>query len=391
MFYHLRKKKVAPKVTLLLNWLLLIYISIEIFKWVSQNQKSETNLPASYKHSSPSQSDIVTGKMPNIIYILLDCYPSVSFQKEMLVKTNHYLDNGLRKMGFFVIDESLSNYNRTAFSMCSTFQLDYMGWLHPDMKIVPYHYNRAMYLVKDAAFFKILLQHNYQVYNLFIFDMANKPAFNKVNFLSTTTQEIILYNTFINTIRREILWNFNNLLGTTEQQKINRNKDQLSFTKQYNQKVADSILCIPYPTKKSTPNFIYARLLMPHFPYFFDSRGNIYSDKDIYGNKMMTDKQKFKEYIGYTDQKIIHLIQSLTMKYGSNSVVIVQSDYGLTDFDINPKKDAFRNYSAFYFPDKDYHLLYPGMSNVNTFRTILNNYFDQQLPLLKDSTSFLTN
>ena len=103
---------------------------------------------------------------------------------------------------------------------------------------------------------------------------------------------------------------------------------------------------------------------------------------------MITDKVNFKEYISYSDLKIAGIIKSLIAKYGSNTIIIVQSDHGLLDLDPSRTQDAFRNYSAFYFPDKNYSQLYRGMSNINTFRIVLNKYFDQQLPLLKDSSIY---
>ncbi|MEK7225221.1 MAG: hypothetical protein AAB221_06025, partial [Bacteroidota bacterium] len=71
-----------------------------------------------------------------------------------------------------------------------------------------------------------------------------------------------------------------------------------------------------------------------------------------------------------------------------NDIIILQSDHSIADMDWSRKNDAFKNYSAFYFPDRDYRQLYPGMSNVNTFRIILNKYFGQQLPLLPDKSFY---
>jgi len=54
-------------------------------------------------------------------------------------------------------------------------------------------------------------------------------------------------------------------------------------------------------------------------------------------------------------------------------------------------KTMFLNLNAIFFPGRDYSGVYPGISNVNLFRLVLNKHFGQQLPLLKDSTIYLTD
>ena len=53
-------------------------------------------------------------------------------------------------------------------------------------------------------------------------------------------------------------------------------------------------------------------------------------------------------------------------------------------------ENIFSNLNAFYFPNKDYSRLYDSISPVNTFRVVLNTYFNAQLPLLKDSSIIVT-
>ena len=157
----------------------------------------------------------------------------------------------------------------------------------------------------------------------------------------------------------------------------------------YNKTLLDSLAKFPESVKDKSPLFIYAHLGMPHFPYFYDSVGKAYPNEVIFNDSMITDKNKFANYIVYTNHKLEELVSGLLKKTEGKAVIIIQSDHGVGDFDWSRKKDGFRNISAFYFPDKDYHLLYPKMSNVNTFRILLNKYMGQQLPLLKDSTIFL--
>jgi hypothetical protein len=47
-------------------------------------------------------------------------------------------------------------------------------------------------------------------------------------------------------------------------------------------------------------------------------------------------------------------------------------------------------FNAYYFYDKNYRLLTPDISPVNSFRVILNQYFGMNLPLLENRSYFTT-
>ena len=63
------------------------------------------------------------------------------------------------------------------------------------------------------------------------------------------------------------------------------------------------------------------------------------------------------------------------------------SDHGYRSRKIKTDtKYDFANLNAIYLPDKNYHLFDAAITNVNQFRVFFNTWFDQHLPLLKDST-----
>ncbi|HEX6428036.1 MAG TPA: hypothetical protein VF008_10140, partial [Niastella sp.] len=68
--------------------------------------------------------------------------------------------------------------------------------------------------------------------------------------------------------------------------------------------------------------------------------------------------------------------------------VIVAGDHGYREspFNISRLNMYTMNLNTYYFSDKDYSMIYDSISPVNTFRVVLNKYFNTKLPLLKDST-----
>jgi hypothetical protein len=66
-------------------------------------------------------------------------------------------------------------------------------------------------------------------------------------------------------------------------------------------------------------------------------------------------------------------------------VIVVQSDHGYRAYPREKVALEFENFTSFYFPDGDYKMVGDSLSSVNTFRIILNKYFHQNIPLLKDT------
>ena len=78
------------------------------------------------------------------------------------------------------------------------------------------------------------------------------------------------------------------------------------------------------------------------------------------------------------------------LKNNKKSIIVIQSDHGY-DFDIdyeNPSElslqQRFSIINAIYLPDKGKDDLYEGITPVNIFRIIFNNYFDASYEILED-------
>jgi len=383
--YKIHRSKQLTRTTLFLNLLFLLYIVIDIVSWFSPGRKNTGIVQTELKHAEQNST-----KKPNIYYILLDCYPSPGYQQEILGIANNYLDSNLSAKGFYVVKDARSNYSNTAFSMASTLGLNYLTNLDTVNRMDAYHYNRSMAIVKRSALIKTIQSSGYFIYNLSIFDMAEHPALRKDHFLSASSTQLLFYNTMWSCIKRELLWKIKTVNKKSEtEKKIKESKKFFAPQKEYNLRLLDSLSKFQPVDNDNQPFFLYAHLKMPHFPYFFDENGAPYPDEVIYTDSLITDKKKFAGYISYTNKKAEELVNSILKRSAGNDIIIIQSDHSIADMDWSRKNDAFRNFSAFYFPDRDYRQLYAGMSNVNTFRVILNKYFGQQLPLLPD-ISFYT-
>jgi hypothetical protein len=373
------KTKVRPGLILFLNLLLSVFIVIDVadlkFKTssllgkniLSQNAKTEFN--------------IQTKITPDVYYIVMDCYPSTAFLKANLNYDNSGFDSSLRALGFKILNSS-SNYDKTAFSIPATLNFDYLSGISSNKPIDAKDYTNAMLTTERSAVPRIFSEAGYKFYNLSIFDFRSSPSFYKASFLTLPAQRILMYNSFWERFRKDVAWNFTqNNAGSIPADIINEALKQRSF----NQILADSLGKINTELINK-PKFIYAHLLMPHPPYFFNENGDTLEPRAVITNESAKDPGLFISYLKYTNKKILEIINSIKQPGKTNTVIILQSDHGIKIGEgVHKENSWFSNYTAVYFPGKALPNIPDSISNINTFPLLFNLYFGTKLPLKKDS------
>jgi hypothetical protein len=118
--------------------------------------------------------------------------------------------------------------------------------------------------------------------------------------------------------------------------------------------------------------------------------GNSYTE--ISGQKVYVEQ--YRDQVIYLNQRIQEVINLILNTSGSNSIIIIQGDHGpgsrlkWNSREETNLQERMSIINAYYFPDLDYTQLYPGISPVNTFRIILDQYFGTDLGLLEDRSYF---
>jgi hypothetical protein len=115
-----------------------------------------------------------------------------------------------------------------------------------------------------------------------------------------------------------------------------------------------------------------------------DSLGNSAFEK--YRLLKKADAETYLDQVKYANTLITSMVDSILGKGKKNTLIIIQADHGYRYMGKDKLAHHFPIQNWFYFPDSNYRALYPSISPVNTFRLVLNQYFKQQYPLLKDSS-----
>lgn len=319
---------------------------------------------------------------PDIYLIIADGYPGHTELKDICNFENILFENELKNRGFYIIDDSRSNYNYTQYSIASMLNMEYLNGIDKNKnnsKGLSICYKK----IKKNKVLQFLITSNYDFYNYSIFEIDRQPSVTDQPFLLRKTRTIT-NQTFTSRIWENLAYHLatdlkiKSFIHKLKTHDLNSNNLIYELTK----KIAT--------TTGKNPKFVYAHLMMPHYPYYFDSNGKQVPDEELREEKW-TDKNAFIGYLQYANKKFISLIDHIKKQPGKSPIIILMGDHGFRE--VKEKIDEkyhFMNLNSIYLPNRNYSAFYKGMSNVNEFRVLFNSQFGQQLGVLKDSTSYMT-
>jgi hypothetical protein len=372
-------------------YLVTIFLILEVGTLaynIITGQSGKNNL-AGKNYFEKFNKTCVGTKNPDIFFIVLDGYASSKCLKEEFNYDNSEIDSLLIQNHFYISKDSKSNYNVTPFSLSSTLNLDYLKTGLENNMVSSKTFLQGMETLKKNKLENFLAEQGYTLKNFGCFDMdlvstKTDPYFKDLYYSQVDNQ------TFSSRLWGDIGWNFtlkNIFTGKFQiPETYKKNKSYHLFRNDFNIKGLIGEL----DTHSNTPKFVYAHLILPHEPYFLDSVGNLNSDTAILLNKMNL-KQGYVGQVAYCNRQIKSIIKAISSN-NHDKVVIIEGDHGYRNYEPGvPEEKVFMNLNSYYFSDGDYKALYNNISPVNSFRVVLNKYFCQSLPLLKDSSIFLVN
>jgi hypothetical protein len=119
------------------------------------------------------------------------------------------------------------------------------------------------------------------------------------------------------------------------------------------------------------PKFIYAQIYATHQPYVFDTNGEFLWP-------INEDNFNYLPAIEYVNTRTIEVVDAILAKSKHPPIIIIQADHGMP-----PGETRNKILHAIYLPDHQ-EVLYETITPVNTFRVILNAFFQTRYELLPD-------
>ena len=375
LFIYLKRSQgsfsqITRYLVFLLSVLIVIDIGILNFRIIKNSSENLYALPKELVTCD-------TCSQPDVYLIVPDEYAGTQELKEIFYFDNSGFEDELRKRNFFVVENSLSNYNFTPFSMAAILNLNYLPIRDTNhtMEQVP----MVMQMIEKNLITRFFYAHGYTIFNNSVFDLIGEPNQARSSFLPYKTKYITA-QTFLNRIERDIGFNL-----------ITRFKIGWAIKKSIleNKKSNEILLrkTVQTSLKNIRPKFSYTHLQLPHPPYYFDENGR---ERDY---ELLFDRSDKDAYLGnlkYANKKLLELIDIILRNSQTPPVIILMSDHGFRFLEGSGlTRYNFMNFCAVLLPRKNYSVFYPGMSAINVFRAVLKTQFNQQIPLLADSTYFL--
>jgi hypothetical protein len=351
--------------------------------WISYRQAVSDARNASLPSlSSPAQK-------PDIYYIVVDGYARSDILQEMFGFDNSEFLGYLQERGFILPTSSRSNYPSTPLSIASTLNLEYIQTLVPSLDQSPHRWLMAPFI--DHSRTRALLElQGYQTVSL----STNWTITDNV----TTDRYLQPFPVMLTDFEgfamdQTPLKMFEPLLKRVA---------SVSTSESHRKIVQYSFATLANLAETPGPKFIFAHIISPHPPFVFDRAGEpldsshsfTFQDANEFPGSSGEYKKRYIEQVQFVNHQLEQTIDAILAQSEIPPIIILQSDHGsglLTDL-TSPKntciRERFSPFAAYYLPQVNHEAIPPGISAVNLFRIILNEYFDAQLPLLDEKQYF---
>jgi len=335
----------------------------------------------------------------DVYFIVIDAYSREDvLRDDMNLDTSTFI-NALKTMGFVVPACSNSNYFVTTLSMTSTLNMDYLDQLDfPESKkgcilegcvkqggFTPYiHHSLVRQKFEELGYSTV----TFKVVNpyLDISDSTYYYDFSKDTASINKTETVFFYYLFLQTTALRPYLDYLDWQGVLHPNQPSKAHEWIpvgsAFTdRNYNQY---KLTLYNLDALEKTPElpgnkFVYAHLIITHEPFVFTPNGD-------FRYPVTGDTQAYLDQVRFADNKMIKILQTIIEKSKIPPIIVLQGDHG---WPWGPTRT--HNLSAFYLPDQGNRLIYPEITNVNTFRIIFNEYFGESYSLLPDNTFFTTS
>jgi len=384
-----------PQIT---NYFAILGIAAVLFPTVNIFKYHRAILALSDLQAFTAANDIEVQRdtsLPDIYYIILDGYGRQDVLQDVYQYDNSPFLNRLQELGFHVAKESRSNYQRTHLSLTSSLNMDYMEHFMEFPSTDPLCLSLVTQHLATAEVLQYLRQHGYQVYALATnFELTEMRTADH-HILSGWSglngfEALMIRNSF-----PALLYDLSSLLNNTlEYPGHQAHRNHIDFTLETLEEMPG----------EPGPKFVFAHILSPHPPFVFGPEGEhvkqllpfSLSDGDEYPGTEEEYILGYKSQATYINSRIEELVQRLIEDSDVAPIIILQGDHGpkssmeggQISYEIFRETVAILN--AYYFPDAAYDDLYPSISPVNTFRIVLNHFFNEDYALIPDLTYFIT-
>jgi hypothetical protein len=373
-----RARKLVPELTSILNvvaaglvvlnvWLVVSY---QLDAGASEEEAARLSR-AGFVGTLPTPAQVLAdkgSKLPDIYYLVFEEYAGEQTMRDVFHYDNTPFLRQLEQRGFFVPHDSTTNYPRTNFSLASSLNMEYLGFMSKE-------FGKES---DDAAPLTNLIQYSRVVEFL-------KSVGYKYWHIGSWWQPTARAPLADENVRLGGPSEFVQSLGdTTVLQGVN----EKSFRGREYGRIPFQFKAVAKTAELSGPTFVFGHFLVPHGPYVFNPDGSYVTPEEAAAR---TEDENYVNQVEYANSQILKAVDGLMDRpVAERPVIIVQADEG--PFEGQPTtwtpslsanlSRKFPILNAYYLPGKGDGSVTQDATPVNTFRVVLNLYFGADLEVL---------
>lgn len=307
-------------------------------------------------------------ELPDIYYIIPDMYIRADYLTELYQCDTSDFSSFLEDQGFYIARESRSNYHLTTHSLASSLNYMYLNDLAKQIGYI-IRFSLSAQMIQQNRLTAFLESQGYTT-------IAFATGFWFTEFKDA---DIYMEPPASKWIPSEFEAGVIKLTPLSAFSIFDQSRDEA-----YRRRALYTLNHIPDGTKIDGPAFVFAHILSPHDPFVFDAYGAPIPSQDGYTYEEY--KKAYCNQVLHINRRLQEVVDEILSHSPKPPIIIIQGDhgaiYGVDYGDYINERMSILN--AYYFPDQNYADLYPGITPVNTFRIVLNNYFGADYALLDD-------
>jgi len=334
---------------------------------VPQNLQAFRLVDAQHKKD---RSRTFAGKeLPDIYYFVFDAYANPYTLEDLYgYDCTNFLDF-LKSKGFYVALQSRANHDYTNISLCSSLNMEYMNFLSPILGRNSLAQTAQFRMIENSRVANYLKKHGYKIINI-------ASGYPPTNYIVGAEKNYNVGNSLVSTLMGA------SVLGPLEPYTY-WIWDYFARQRLFPFENIAEIAAI------KGPKFVLCHTLISHPPFIFDENGKAL---------VMPRKQIAQEFIKspyltqlkFAEKKMRQMIEYLVSGPAKNAIIIIQSDHGPYATDMKERKtylnERMRILNAYHLPDGNTNRLYQSITPVNSFRLLLDKYFNAGFDLLEDKS-----
>ncbi len=320
---------------------------------------------------------------PDVFYVILDCYGRHDSLKQFLGYDNEPFLDALRRRGFYIADQSHSNYVQTEISIPSSLDMDFIPNLLPQVDRQATERVSLDQLTHDNEVFRQFKARGYESALV----TTGFPVFQPI------PADIVMRFRPASTL-------FETTLGSSSPLATKQADDE-AYEDRRKALLTGFQDLERLAVRDKKPKVAFVHILAPHPPFVFDAKGRPIrppypyafwdgSDFIAAGQTSEDYKEGYDGQVQTIDRLVLQAVDVILAKEKIKPIIILQGDHGSKRFldqqslQRTDLRECFSNLEAFYGPEPVQKLWYPSITPVNEFRVILNGLFDAKMPLLPD-------